>query len=243
MPGAGAATHHVPMMPELPADLPAERPTVVLLHGLGRTPRAMWAIERAARARGYRVLNLGYASRRGDVAQHAATVAATLRDSAPSGQLHFVTHSLGGIVLRQAVAAGQLPAARVARVVMLAPPNGGSELVDRLGTLSVFGWINGPAGRQLGTGADGLPSRLGAAHFPLGVIAGDWSWNPVYSAMIPGADDGKVSVERARVDGMADFLVVPHGHTFLMSSPDVIAQVIHFLRNGRFAVSDPVAAQ
>ena len=152
------------------------------------------------------------------------------------GRVHFVTHSMGGILVRDYLRRHAPPS--LGRVVMLAPPNQGSELVDHLGALAVFGWINGPAGRQLGTGADSLPNRLGPVGFPLGVIAGDWSWNPVYSAIIPGADDGKVSVARARIDGMADFVVVPHGHTFLMSAPDVIDEVLHFLRDGHFSRSD-----
>jgi triacylglycerol lipase len=226
------------MIPDLPADLPAQRPTVVLLHGLGRTPRAMWAIERAARARGYRVLNLGYPSRRGGVAQHASGIARTLRDSAPSGQLHFVTHSLGGIVLRQAVAAGELPVARIARVVMLAPPNDGSEVADafwrRRGLRRLGPVVLGPAGADLGTGDDALVRQLPPVTFELGVIAGTRSLNPVFSRLIEGDDDGKVGVRRAAVPGMSAFLTVPRSHTFLMLAPDVIAQAFTFLETGAF---------
>jgi len=226
------------MIPDLPADLPTQRPTVVLLHGLGRTPRAMWAIERAARARGYHVLNLGYDSRRGDVERHAATIGATLREAAPSGRLHFVTHSLGGIVLRQAVATGQLPAERVARVVMLAPPNGGSELADafwqRRGLRRLGPVVLGPAGADLGTGPEALVQRLPPVPFELGVIAGTRSLNPVFSRLIDGEDDGKVSVRRAAVPGMRAFLTVARSHTFLMLAPDVIAQTFTFLETGAF---------
>lgn len=213
--------------------------TVVLVHGLARTSASMAPIERRLVGSGYTVVNVDYPSRDATVEELVdRSLAPRIAEltTVADGHLHFVTHSMGGILVRDYLRRYTPP--RPGRVVMLAPPNQGSELVDRLGTFAAFGWLNGPAGRQLGTGADSLPLRLGPVQFPLGVIAGDWSWNPAYSAMIPGADDGKVSVTRARVDGMADFVVVPHGHTFLMSAPEVLDEVLNFLRDGRFSRSD-----
>jgi hypothetical protein len=198
----------------------------------------MWRLERAARQRGYRVVNLGYPSRRGGVRSQAHVVAGLLDRTAPTGPLWVVTHSLGGIILRQAVATGELPAARVARAVMLAPPNAGSELADafwqrralrRLGPL-----VLGPAGADLGTGADAFVQQLPPVTFELGVIAGTRSVNPLFSWMIPGPDDGKVSVRRAAVPGMRALVTVPRSHTFLMMAPDVIEQTFAFLETGAF---------
>lgn len=223
--------------PPIAAPLPA-RPTVVLLHGLGRTPRAMRPLERAARARGYAVLNVGYPSRDGDVAAHAATVAAAIARAAPTGPIYVVTHSLGGIVLRQAVASGALPAARVARAVMLAPPNQGSELADVFWAGAGVRWLGprvlGPAGADLQTRPTALVQHLPPVTFPLGVIAGTRSANPLLSWLIPGPDDGKVSVRRTAVAGMQAWLPVAHTHPFFMSAPDVIAQTFTFLETGQF---------
>ncbi|HKG91516.1 MAG TPA: alpha/beta fold hydrolase [Gemmatimonadaceae bacterium] len=217
--------------------------SIVLLHGLGRTYRSMLPIARAAEARGYRVLNVAYPSRTAPIEALAERVAHEAQAFAGAfdahERVHFVTHSLGGILLRAAVAAGLLPLDRVGRAVMLAPPNQGSELPDALGGRPLLGplyrQVTGPAGAQLGTGPAGVPARLPPVEFELGVIAGSRSLNPLLSRYIEGPDDGKVSVGRAAVPGMRDFLVVPHSHTFLMRAPAVVEQVLHFLERGAFA--------
>ena len=120
------------------------------------------------------------------------------------------------------------------RVVMLGPPNHGSEITDELKELWLYEALNGPAGMQLGTDSLSIPNQLGPAEFELGIIAGNKTFNPILSTMLPDPDDGKVSVESTRLEGMTDHLVMPVTHTFMMRDDDVIAQVIFFLRNGSF---------
>jgi len=210
----------------------AER--VVLLHGMGRTPRSMARMERGLREAGFDVENLGYPSTSRGVEDLAReTLEPVFAAAGTTQRVHFVTHSLGGILVRVYAAARQ-PAA-LGRVVMLAPPNEGSELADALASNILYRAATGPAGQQLGTGSNSVPLRIGPVEFELGVIAGSRTLNPLFSHIVPGLDDGKVSVDRARVEGMKDFLVVPSSHTWIMNDGEVIAQTVRFLREGRFA--------
>jgi pimeloyl-ACP methyl ester carboxylesterase len=208
---------------------------VVLLHGLCRTSRSMTTMERALSDAGYKVRNVDYPSRTASVRQLAddaigQAVGDCQRDGA--AKIDFVTHSLGGILVRSYLARHAVPS--LGRVVMLAPPNQGSEIVDKLGWLFVFKMINGPAGSELGTDKNSTPNRLGPANFCAGIIAGDRSINWINSLLIPGRDDGKVSVERTQLAGMSDHIVIHATHPFIMRNREAIRQTIQFLRTGKF---------
>jgi triacylglycerol lipase len=207
--------------------------TIVLLHGLGRTPLSMSGIALAARMRGYRVLNWHYRSLCGSIESHAEEFA---RRVVPrlrgESTVHFITHSLGGIIVRQFLATHTLP--NLGRVVMVAPPNRGSEVADVLQRNAIIGRI--PAARELGTGDGSVPLALPSARFPVGVIAGSRSHIPLFDRWMDGVpNDGVVAVERTRLDGMTDFLELPHTHTFLPWAPEAIRAAFRFLETSRFA--------
>ena len=220
------------------AGTPAQADCVVLLHGLSRSENSMFLLQQVLEFHQFRVINHTYPSEDapiGDLVHYVGQAAA----ECGTDRLHFVTHSLGGILVRAWLAQGHPP--NLGRVVMLAPPNHGSEIVDTLDENDllrrVVTWFNGPATGQLGTDPDSVPNRLPPVDFDLGVIAGDVALNPLNPigvAMFHGPNDGTVSVASTRVEGMADHITISAGHTLIMNSPIAMAEVLEFLHDGVF---------
>ncbi len=225
-------------MPGAPLAGSSQKPDcVILLHGLARTENSMRKLQRAAADAGYVVANLGYPSRDASVEALAEDIIPrSLRQCAVADtqRIHFITHSLGGILVRYYLKHHRPD--NLGRVVMLSPPNQGSEAADKLKEMKFYELFNGPAGQQLVTGPGGLPEKLGPVDYPVGIITGNRHafFDTWLADMFPGENDGKVSVERAKVEGMSDFLVVPYAHPFIMDANEVIAQSLYFLRNGSF---------
>ena len=213
------------------------RQCVVLLHGLARTSHSMDKMELALIDEGYTTANIDYPSRTMKIQDLSALAVADgvnkCREKG-AGTINIVTHSLGGILARYYLAKNNLP--EFGHLVQLAPPNQGSLIAEKFRNEQWFKWLTGPAGQQLGTGKDSIPAVLGPVDYSTAVIAGDDN-NPVDNWMaeiIPGVDDGKVSVENAKVEGMADFIVLPVTHISIMKEDEVIRQTLLFLNSGRF---------
>jgi pimeloyl-ACP methyl ester carboxylesterase len=215
---------------------------VVLLHGLNRSWRAMQPMAAALGEAGFSTANVDYPSQAGSVEILAPLAVETgLQECRQGGatRIHFVTHSIGGILLRYSH--NQSPIPDLGRVVMLAPPNHGSEIIDMTKDWPTSELFAGEAGLQLGTDAESIPAQLGPVDFELGIIAGTGSINPVMSAMLPDPDDGKVSVASTQVDGMTDFLIVENSHRYITTSDIVIENTMSFLRTGAFVDSEKQA--
>ena len=215
--------------------LPSPRESVIILHGLGRTAISMAWMERALKKAGFATINKSYAFRRGPISQLAEEIIEPRLEQARANgaeRVHFVTHSLGGILLRQYDEHNKMQDG--SRAVMIAPPNQGSELVDYFRELPPLHWFCGPAFGELSTDVNSIPNILGPIDLETGVIAGERNLFPGFARHFEGPSDGIVAIERTKVSGMADWTIVPHSHTFIMNAPDTIRQTLCFLKEGRF---------
>jgi len=212
--------------------------SVVLLHGLVRHAESMQKMSRALSLAGYRVCNIDYPSRYFGVKILASQyVLPQIQECQKenSGRLHFVTHSMGGIIVRalNQSLAEMVGDDKLGRLVMLSPPNQGSELADLTEDSWLSNQINGPTVRELGTQQNSLPNQLSEPTMRFGIIAAKGS-NSLMSLLIPGDDDGKVSLKRMRLQSMQDFIEVSSTHSFMMQNWEVIEQTLHFLVHGNF---------
>ena len=212
--------------------------SVIVVHGLGRTPASMTILVSRLKNAGFRVVSFGYPSTSEPMEVLVDRLQAEVRRCCgkEAETVHFVTHSMGGVLVRSYL--NRQPEPHQGRVVMLSPPSQGSELIDAFSDSPLLQRLLGPAASKLGTDSASISSQLGPVRFGLGIVTGDRSISPLGSWLIPGPDDGKVGVDRARLEGATDFMVVSATHTFIMNRKDVAEEVVHFLRRGRFGRED-----
>lgn len=212
----------------------AQRGSVLLLHGHGRTGVSMLFLAHALQKAGYETLAPSYGYRRSmeGILTYLQPRIDALQAAHP-GPFHIVTHSLGGLVAR-ALIARKRPAG-LHRVVMLAPPNAGSEVAELLCRHGLDAALLGPVGRQLRTNRLARDMRiLGGVDFELGVIAGDRPLMPLPSGLLPRPHDGLVTVAATRIEGMTAHIVLPVDHTRMVLDRRVIAATLAFLQTGAF---------
>ncbi len=226
------------MTPVSPAQA-TTKDTVVLLHGIGHSRWNMYWVERAMRKEGYEVVNITYPSLKHDIGTLSGLIHEELAVEKlwqKQGKVHFVTHSMGGLVTRRYLETykSDIPQEKLGRVVMLAPPNGGSEVADFLKNFPPYKWSFGPAGQELATEA--RAKDLVKPYYELGIIAGSKKWPYVVANFIvPGSHDGRVTVEKTKLDGMKGHVTLPATHSFISWKPSVHKQIIAFLEKGEFS--------
>ncbi|MHC4269803.1 MAG: esterase/lipase family protein [Planctomycetota bacterium] len=213
----------------------AKKECVIVLHGMGRTKNSMNRIEKSLVKDNYNVWNESYPSRSESIeklAMEHIEKGLAFCNKAKAETIHFVTHSLGGIMVRYYLQEHKID--NLGKIVMLSPPNKGSEVADFLKDVYVYKLAMGPAGQQLGTDSNSLPKSMLSIDANVGIITGNKTLDPWFSPLIPGADDGKVSVESAKLEEMSDFMVVESTHAFIMRNALVIDQIKYFLKHGIF---------
>lgn len=210
-----------------------KKETVILLHGLARTKRSMSALEKALSKEGYHVLNIDYPSTKKNIAKLSFIIYEKIKKECleRDTKIHFVAYSMGCIIVRQLLTKHQV--SNVGNIVLLAPPNHGSEVADYLQNNLLYKYFYGPAGLELTTHT-ARTNPFPPLQHSFGVIAGNVCLDPLAYFILPKGHDGKVTIESTKLEGMSDHIIVPCSHTFIMRNKAVIEQVLHFLRKGKF---------
>ncbi len=212
----------------------AQHDYVVILHGIFRTSRHMRKLATYAASQGYDVLNVDYPSTKQPLEELVDTawkdISAKLQEEKP---VHFIGYSMGGLLVR-AILSKYRPS-MLGRIVLLAVPNKGSEVADFLKHNWLYQRFYGPAGQQLITDQTAIKHLFGNIDYECGVIAGSLSLEPLSSFVIKGKNDGKVSIESTKLDGMKDHVIVRSTHTWFPHHKEVQKQTLHFVSHGTFA--------
>ncbi len=204
--------------------------TIVLLHGMGRGRASLWVLDTRLQRAGYRTLNFTYAAHSYPIEEMAKQLIAFIEDNVETDTYHLIAHSLGNLILRSGFAIGYPEG--LGRIVMLAPPNRPTELARALRDNPIYKWFTSESGWQ--STSDAFYETLPVPTVEFGIIAGKRG----QAVMLQEPNDGVITVESTKLEGMTDWTVVPHAHTFIMNSRDVAALCISFIKTGRFTPPD-----
>jgi len=214
------------------ADIIPSDECVILLHGLGDGKISMLKLEKAISEAGFDTYNVGYPAF-GKKIENIAEDELEQAIKSVSGykKIHIVCHSMGGLITRYYLKNHELPLG--SRIVMLSPPNNGSEVADYFEDSKIYHLFYGDVGLQLTTDNE-IFLKLPKLNYEVGVIAGDESTNPFFSMLLPGKDDGRVAVESTFLPEMIDFVIISTTHLFIKYNEEATKQTIYFLKNGKF---------
>jgi hypothetical protein len=227
-------------LPGLSQDAPAkesrpysikEKELVFLLHGIGKGAYDMAAIAKRINNAGYAVLNWDYPSTDHTLAELADQLAKEL-ERFPEYKIHFVTHSMGGIVVRTFLSNHEVE--RMGRFVMIAPPSQGAELAEFFCDWPIYKYMLGPAGQELKPGESGKCVAAGIPPCEFGIIAGGVGRSIGINPLLPGDNDGTVTVESTKLEGAQDFALVPYPHSVIQMMPKTAELTLRFLETGQF---------
>ena len=200
--------------------------TVVLLHGMGRTRASMWLMEVRLRSAGYTVLNFPYSAKATTMDLLSEELRVFLAEKVETPVYHLIGHSLGNIILRNGFKKGYPPG--LGRIVMLAPPNRPAEMARAFKDNPIYRWFTGDSGQQLAS--EEFYETLPVPPVEFGVVAGDRGQRLTFKE----PNDGVVTVESTKLEGMKAWALVHHAHTFIMNSRQVALLCMQFLRHGNF---------
>jgi hypothetical protein len=225
---SGCVTRKNPVAKPDPLDeiLVKKDATIVLLHGQGRTRLSMLVLGKRFRSVGYQTLNFPYNQTIHSLDEISGQLVEFIGQKMKTSDYHLIGHSLGNVIIRNAFRK-DYPAG-LGKIVMLAPPNQPAHLAKRLKKNLIYRVFTGDSGQKLSE--EKFYRDLPIPTVPFGVIAGDKGQSLTFSE----PNDGVVTVGSTKLKGMADWILLHHGHTFIMNCKDTFEHCVRFIESGRF---------
>lgn len=215
---------------------PMKGKAVIVVHGIIRSSKSFSKLKEKLEKENYLVFGFDYPSTRVSIPESAEYLKKSILSLNGVEEINFVVHSLGGLVVRSYLSKHQDK--RIKRMVMMGVPNKGARMADKLQNNFLYEAIYGPAGQQMISGNKSFIATLPIPKFEFAIIAGARGNEKGFNPLVPGDDDGTVSVESTRLPGARDFITVKCAHSFLMNHTDVIDHTVRFLKHGRLRKED-----